>query len=101
MAAVSGPISVLCGLGAAAISRYVVVPGIGKNAMATALVEVVTFGVGAGVTALLHHKWFTNLAKYWETFQKDPSIRSAAKVPRLVTAAQAQAEAEPQPPAAA
>lgn len=63
----AGPVSSGVGLFFSwlAVHQHVILPASVKNQIVVGAMSGVTFVVGAGVTYLAHHKWFTNLSHYF------------------------------------
>jgi hypothetical protein len=64
----AGPVSIIAGWLATQITTHFGVfggLGLGKSAVAHAIVVGTTFAVGAGVTYAAHHKWMSNLTMWW------------------------------------
>lgn len=81
----AGPIAILAGWAATQITQHVGLLGgfgLGHDQIAHAIVTSVTFAVGAGVTYAAHHKWLTNLARYWETESWAPPLPHAKIEPQ-------------------
>jgi hypothetical protein len=65
----AGPISILAGWVATALVTRVGILGdlgLGHDQIAHGIVTAVTFTVGAALTYAAHHKWLTNLPKWWD-----------------------------------
>lgn len=65
----AGPIAALAGWLATKLvehTSFLGQVGLGKNAIAHAIVVVGTFATTAAVTYLAHQKWMSNLAHWWD-----------------------------------
>jgi hypothetical protein len=60
----AGPIAIVAGVIATLLAKWFG-PKFGSDETAKAIVDGITFAVGAGVTYLAHSKWMSNLAAWW------------------------------------
>lgn len=66
----AGPIAVVAGwLSTVLVANVGVVGelGLNQNKVASGIVAAVTFVVSTGVTYAAHHKWLSNLPKWWDS----------------------------------
>lgn len=79
----SGPVSVGVGMLFARISvhSHWVVPTSVKNQIVLGVASTVLAAVGAGVTYLAHHKWFTNLANFFYAQAEANAVQSTFTPP--------------------
>lgn len=61
----AGPISILAGWASTLIVQHATNLGVSKDQVASAIVTATTFATGAILTYAAHHKWLTNLPKWW------------------------------------
>jgi hypothetical protein len=65
---VAGPTAIVAGWASTWLINHagvITTAGFSKSELAKGIADAITFTVGAGVTYAAHHKWLTNLAKYW------------------------------------
>ena len=70
----AGPISIIAGYLGTQLTTHIGLfgsLGISKDQTARAIVTVGTFGVGTLVTYAAHHKWLSNVPKWWDTVAVD------------------------------
>ena len=68
----AGPIAIVAGAVAVWLDNHFGLlgkAGLGQDETAKAIVDGVTFGIGAVVTYMSHAKWMTNLSAWWKQSQ--------------------------------
>lgn len=68
----AGPIAIVAGAVAVWLDNHFGLlgkAGLGHDQTAKAIVDALTFGVGAVLTYLGHSKWLSNLAQWWQNAQ--------------------------------
>ena len=71
----AGPIAIVAGVVATLLTKWFG-PKFGSDETAKAIVDGLTFAVGAGVTYLAQSKWMSNLAAWWQVTIPKP-VRDA------------------------
>lgn len=92
----AGPFAMAVGVAATKLVEHLTFlgqVGLQKSAVAHGIVVVVVFGVTTLVTYAAHHKWLTNLAKWWDASGvTDPAVSEPGPSAPADTAATESAE---------
>lgn len=90
---VAGPFAMATGVAATKLVEHLTFlgqVGLKQSAVAHAIVVAVTFGVTTLVTYAAHHKWLSNLAKWWTVA---PSVSATPVVSNTPSADASRADA--------